>query len=159
MAIVKGSGLLMRAIIEEAPQAVLERMQILALSEGALLKQMHTATFTRSTDQRLLTHRELARQLVSISPSFFKFYNSFGSFLTPSPLSLGFPLVRWQPCGTKTPQISLPCGFTAVLAIHRDPSCPRVDQHRHQGLEGWGQGQEAVHLGNHGRSLEEPVFL
>ena len=71
MAIVKGSGLLMRAIIEEAPQAVLERMQILALSEGALLKQMHTATFTRSTDQRLLTHRELARQLVSISPSFF----------------------------------------------------------------------------------------
>ena len=66
MAIVKGSGLLMRAIIEEAPQVVLERMQVLALSEGALVKQFHTAIFTRSNDQRLLTHRELSRQLVAL---------------------------------------------------------------------------------------------
>ncbi|KAG8009572.1 DnaJ-like protein subfamily C member 13, partial [Nibea albiflora] len=46
MAIVKGAGLVMKAIIEE-----------LALSEGALPRHLHTSLFTISADQRMLTNR------------------------------------------------------------------------------------------------------
>jgi len=40
------------------------RVQSLALSEGAILKHLHTALFTQSSDVRMLTHRYLSRQLV-----------------------------------------------------------------------------------------------
>lgn len=65
-AIVKGAGLLMRTIIEEAPPAILERMQALALSEGAFLSHLNTALFTDSSQARLATNRELSRTLLAL---------------------------------------------------------------------------------------------
>ena len=55
--IVKGAGLLMRAIIEEAELEVAAHMQNLALAEGVLVRHIHTAMFTQSTDNRMLTNR------------------------------------------------------------------------------------------------------
>lgn len=34
-----------------------EQMQSLALAEGALLRHLYTALYTKSTDNRMLTHR------------------------------------------------------------------------------------------------------
>jgi DnaJ family protein C protein 13 len=64
--IVKGAGLLMRAIIEEAELEVSAHMQNLALAEGALVRHLHTAMFTQSTDNRMLTNRQLSRHLVGL---------------------------------------------------------------------------------------------
>ncbi|XP_069107344.1 LOW QUALITY PROTEIN: dnaJ homolog subfamily C member 13-like [Argopecten irradians] len=66
MAIVKGSGLVMKAIIEEGDAETAAKMQELALSEGALPKHLHTAMFTQSTDSRMLTNRQLSRHLVGL---------------------------------------------------------------------------------------------
>ncbi|XP_029442930.1 LOW QUALITY PROTEIN: dnaJ homolog subfamily C member 13 [Rhinatrema bivittatum] len=66
MAIVKGAGLVMKAIIEEADKEIATKMQDLALSEGALPRHLHTAMFTISTDQRMLTNRQLSRHLVGL---------------------------------------------------------------------------------------------
>uniref|UniRef100_A0A670YVE1 DnaJ heat shock protein family (Hsp40) member C13 n=1 Tax=Pseudonaja textilis TaxID=8673 RepID=A0A670YVE1_PSETE len=57
MAIVKGAGLVMKAIIEEGDKEIATKMQELALSEGALPRHLHTAMFTISTDQRMRTNR------------------------------------------------------------------------------------------------------
>ena len=57
MAIVKGAGMVMKAIIEEADVETAARMQELSLAEGALPKHLHTAMFTSSTDNRMLTVR------------------------------------------------------------------------------------------------------
>ena len=61
-----GAGLLMKAIIEEADEDVSQRMQLLALAEGALCKHLHTSLFTYSTDNRMLMHRQLSRHLVAL---------------------------------------------------------------------------------------------
>ncbi|XP_036374961.1 dnaJ homolog subfamily C member 13-like [Megalops cyprinoides] len=66
MAIVKGAGLVMKTIIEEGDQEMASKMQELALSEGALPRHLHTSMFTVSTDQRLLTNRQLSRHLVAL---------------------------------------------------------------------------------------------
>ncbi|KCV70333.1 hypothetical protein H696_02660 [Fonticula alba] len=64
--IVKGAGLLMRAMAEEAPREVLERLQHLALSEGSLLVHLYTALYTNSSERHTLTNREISRQLISL---------------------------------------------------------------------------------------------
>ncbi|XP_048827820.1 dnaJ homolog subfamily C member 13 isoform X4 [Brienomyrus brachyistius] len=66
MAIVKGAGLVMKAIIEEGDKEIATKMQELALSEGALPRHMHTSLFTISSDQRMLTNRQLSRHLVGL---------------------------------------------------------------------------------------------
>lgn len=66
MAIVKGAGLLMKAIIEEGDEAMCKKMQALALNEGSLGRHLQTALFTQSADNRLLTHRQLSRHLVAL---------------------------------------------------------------------------------------------
>ncbi|XP_043960502.1 dnaJ homolog subfamily C member 13-like isoform X3 [Gambusia affinis] len=66
MAIVKGAGLVMKAIIEEGDKEIATKMQELALSEGALPRHLHTSLFTVSTDQRMLTNRQLSRHLVGL---------------------------------------------------------------------------------------------
>ncbi|XP_069765063.1 dnaJ homolog subfamily C member 13 isoform X1 [Narcine bancroftii] len=66
MAIVKGAGLVMKAIIEEGDKEIATKMQELALSEGALPCHLHTSMFTISADQRMLTHRQLSRHLVGL---------------------------------------------------------------------------------------------
>ena len=57
MAIVKGAGLIMKAIIEEGEPEIASKMQGLALAEGALPSHLLTAMFTVSTDSRMLTNR------------------------------------------------------------------------------------------------------
>uniref|UniRef100_A0A2I3HZT1 DnaJ heat shock protein family (Hsp40) member C13 n=1 Tax=Nomascus leucogenys TaxID=61853 RepID=A0A2I3HZT1_NOMLE len=66
MAIIKGAGLVMKAIIEEGDKEIATKMQELALSEGALPRHLHTAMFTISSDQRMLTNRQLSRHLVGL---------------------------------------------------------------------------------------------
>uniref|UniRef100_A0A9J8CAV8 J domain-containing protein n=1 Tax=Cyprinus carpio carpio TaxID=630221 RepID=A0A9J8CAV8_CYPCA len=66
MAIVKGAGLIMKAIIEEGEKEIASKMQELALSEGALPRHLHTSMFTISADQRMLTNRQLSRHLVGL---------------------------------------------------------------------------------------------
>lgn len=66
LTIVKGAGLVMRALIEEGEPGVAKRMQELALSEGALLTHLLLSLFTRDDDKRLLAHRQLSRHLVGL---------------------------------------------------------------------------------------------
>eukprot|EP00095_Tigriopus_kingsejongensis_P000308 maker-scaffold292_size219010-snap-gene-0.20 protein:Tk00308 transcript:maker-scaffold292_size219010-snap-gene-0.20-mRNA-1 annotation:"dnaj homolog subfamily c member 13 isoform x1" len=64
--IVKGAGLLMKAIIEEGSEEVGQKMQLLSLSEGALPIHLVSALFTKSGDNRLLTNCQLSRHLVGL---------------------------------------------------------------------------------------------
>lgn len=66
MAIVKGAGLVMRSIIEEGESEVAEKMQNLALAEGALPRHLLASLYTQGTDGRLLTHRQLSRHLIGL---------------------------------------------------------------------------------------------
>ncbi|XP_025080789.1 dnaJ homolog subfamily C member 13-like isoform X2 [Pomacea canaliculata] len=66
MAIIKGAGMVMKAIIEEGDAEIAAKMQDLALAEGALPRHLHTAMFTQSTDSRMLTNRQLSRHLVGL---------------------------------------------------------------------------------------------
>src|SRR4051812_32951471 len=80
MTIVKGAGLIMRALIEvrfsrffsielllfpfqEADPSTSAKLQELALAEGALLRHLHIALYTQSKDVRMLTNRQLSRHL------------------------------------------------------------------------------------------------
>ena len=51
---------------QEGDQETATKMQELALAEGALPRHLHTSLFTSSNDNRLLTHRQLSRHLVSL---------------------------------------------------------------------------------------------
>lgn len=66
MAIVKGAGMIMKAIIEEGTPELAAKMQELSLSEGALPRHLHTSMFTQSVDARMLTMRQLSRTLVAL---------------------------------------------------------------------------------------------
>ncbi|XP_067952104.1 dnaJ homolog subfamily C member 13-like [Watersipora subatra] len=66
MAIVKGAGLVMKAIIEEGDAEIAAKMQDLALAEGALPRHLLTSMFTNSSDSRALTNRQLSRHLVGL---------------------------------------------------------------------------------------------
>ena len=56
----------MKAIIEEGEGDIPQRMQQLALREGALPRNLYTALFTQTSDGRLLLHRQLSRHLISL---------------------------------------------------------------------------------------------
>ncbi|KAF1768243.1 hypothetical protein GCK72_000055 [Caenorhabditis remanei] len=66
MTIVKGAGMVMRAIIEEADVETSKSMQMLALSEGAFLTHLHTALLTVGKDLRRLTNKQLSGHLISL---------------------------------------------------------------------------------------------
>ncbi|XP_043463949.1 dnaJ homolog subfamily C member 13 [Leptopilina heterotoma] len=85
LAIVKGAGLIMRAIIEEGPQEMAAKMQELALAEGALPRHLLNSLFTVGSDSRLLAHRQLCRHLV-------------GLWITGHPVAMGL-LKRIMPIG------------------------------------------------------------
>lgn len=53
-------------MIEEGESDIPTRMQLLALTEGALPHHLFTALFTQTSDGRLLTHRQLSRSLVAL---------------------------------------------------------------------------------------------
>lgn len=88
MAIVKGAGLVMRALIEEGEAEVAARMQNLALAEGALPRHLLASLYTQGSDGRLLTHRQLSRHLV-------------GLWVTGNPTAMGL-LKRIMPTGLIT---------------------------------------------------------
>ena len=66
MAVVKGAGLVMKAIIEEGDAEIAAKMQDLALAEGALPRHLHTAMFTQSTDSRMLTVRSCSYHYIYV---------------------------------------------------------------------------------------------
>ncbi|KAI1707730.1 dnaJ domain-containing protein [Ditylenchus destructor] len=65
MTIVKGAGLVTRAIIEESPREISRHMQNLALTEGAFLKHLELAIFSPGKDLRVLANRQLSGQLIA----------------------------------------------------------------------------------------------
>ncbi|XP_019866686.2 dnaJ homolog subfamily C member 13 [Aethina tumida] len=85
MAIIKGAGLVMRALIEEGEAEVAAKMQNLALAEGALPRHLMAALYTSGLDGRLLTHRQLSRHLI-------------GLWITGNPTAMGL-LKRIMPTG------------------------------------------------------------
>lgn len=66
LAIVKGAGLVMRALIEEGEQTVATQMQTLALDEAALCRHLLVALYTPSNDPTMTAHRQLSRHLVGL---------------------------------------------------------------------------------------------
>ncbi|XP_030079712.1 dnaJ homolog subfamily C member 13 isoform X2 [Drosophila hydei] len=66
LAIVKGAGLVLRAIIEEGELHVAQQMQALALDEAALCRHLLVALYTPSNDPTLTTHRQLSRHLIGL---------------------------------------------------------------------------------------------
>lgn len=66
LAIVKGAGLVLRALIEEGTVVVATQMQLLALEEAALCRHMLVALFTPSTDATMVMHKQLSRHLVGL---------------------------------------------------------------------------------------------
>ncbi|KZS16300.1 DnaJ subfamily C member 13 [Daphnia magna] len=71
LSVVKGAGLLMKAVVEEGDESLAARMQHLALSEAALPRHLLTAFYTKKPagsigDGRLLLNRQLSRKLVAL---------------------------------------------------------------------------------------------
>jgi DnaJ homolog subfamily C member 13 len=66
LAIVKGAGLVMRALIEEADTTIAKQMQVLALDEAALCRHLLVALYTPANDSTMATHRQLSRHLVGL---------------------------------------------------------------------------------------------
>ena len=64
--IVKGTGLLMKAIIEEGTPETARKMQQLAMAEGALPIHLLKALYTHNKDNRLLMHAQLSKHLVGL---------------------------------------------------------------------------------------------
>jgi len=66
LAIVKGAGLVMKAIIEEGDMETVQRMQHLAMAEGSFLRHLQIALFSPNNDSRYLAFQQLSRQLVAL---------------------------------------------------------------------------------------------
>lgn len=66
LAIVKGAGLVLRAIIEEGETTVATQMQTLALDEAALCRHLLVALYTPSNEATAVLHRQLSRHLVGL---------------------------------------------------------------------------------------------
>uniref|UniRef100_A0A8R1HPJ1 J domain-containing protein n=1 Tax=Caenorhabditis japonica TaxID=281687 RepID=A0A8R1HPJ1_CAEJA len=66
MTIVKGAGMVMRAIIEEADVETSKSMQMLALSEGAFLTHLFMSLLSSGKDLRVMTNRQLSGHLISL---------------------------------------------------------------------------------------------
>lgn len=66
VAIVKGAGLVIKAIIQEGEPNVSKRMQELSLAEGALMKHLHIGLFSQFKDGRTLGVQYLSRHLIAL---------------------------------------------------------------------------------------------
>ncbi|VDM97385.1 unnamed protein product [Thelazia callipaeda] len=66
MTIVKGAGMIMRAIIEESTVEISKRMQMLSLTEGAFLGHLHLALLSVGRDLRVLANKQLSGCLLSL---------------------------------------------------------------------------------------------
>jgi DnaJ family protein C protein 13 len=66
MTIVKGAGLVLRAIIEESTREISRQMQTLSLTEGAFLKHLEMALLSTGKDLRVLTNKQLSGLLIGL---------------------------------------------------------------------------------------------
>lgn len=66
LAIVKGAGLIMKALIEEGDANVAKQMQILALDEAALCRHLLIALYTPLNDSTMDTHRQISKHLINL---------------------------------------------------------------------------------------------
>lgn len=66
LAIVKGAGLIMKALIEEGDANVAKQMQILALDEAALCRHLLIALYAPSNDTTMETHRQISKHLINL---------------------------------------------------------------------------------------------
>ncbi|EFO23478.1 hypothetical protein LOAG_05008 [Loa loa] len=66
MTIIKGAGMVMRAIIEESTIEISKRMQMLSLTEGAFLVHLHMALLSVGHDLRVLANKQLSGHLLSL---------------------------------------------------------------------------------------------
>ncbi|GMR56372.1 hypothetical protein PMAYCL1PPCAC_26567, partial [Pristionchus mayeri] len=66
MTIVKGAGMVLRAIIEESDVETSKSMQTLALTEGAFLAHLEMALLQSGRDLRVLTNRQLSGHLIGL---------------------------------------------------------------------------------------------
>ncbi|GMT02615.1 hypothetical protein PENTCL1PPCAC_24789, partial [Pristionchus entomophagus] len=66
MTIVKGAGMVLRAIIEESDVETSKNMQTLALTEGAFLSHLEMALLIPGRDLRVLTNRQLSGHLIGL---------------------------------------------------------------------------------------------
>ncbi|XGW25046.1 hypothetical protein V3C99_006459 [Haemonchus contortus] len=66
MTIVKGAGMVMRAIIEESDVETSKAMQMLALTEGAFLTHLRLALLTTGKDLEVLTNKQLSGHLIGL---------------------------------------------------------------------------------------------
>lgn len=66
LAIVKGAGLIMKALIEEGDANVAKQMQVLALDEAALCRHLLIALYTPSNDSTMATHRQISKHLINL---------------------------------------------------------------------------------------------
>ena len=66
LAIVKGAGLIMKALIEEGDNTVAKQMQVLALDEAALCRHLLIALYTPSNDSTMATHRQISKHLINL---------------------------------------------------------------------------------------------
>ncbi|KAK6027855.1 DnaJ domain protein [Ostertagia ostertagi] len=66
MTIVKGAGMVMRAIIEESDVETSKSMQMLALTEGAFLTHLRMALLTTGKDLEVLTNKQLSGHLIGL---------------------------------------------------------------------------------------------
>lgn len=66
LAIVKGAGLIMKALIEEGDTNVAKQMQVLALDEAALCRHLLISLYTPSNDSTMATHRQISKHLINL---------------------------------------------------------------------------------------------
>ncbi|CAJ0944421.1 unnamed protein product, partial [Mesorhabditis belari] len=66
MTIIKGAGMVMRAIIEESDVETSKAMQLLALSEGSFLTHLNLSLLSMGTDLRVRANRQLSGHLLSL---------------------------------------------------------------------------------------------
>lgn len=85
LSVVRGAGMIMKAIIEEGfeNEGLIENLQSNALVEGATLRHLHSALFTKNTTSRQIIHKGLSSVLVALWTS--------GSPLATEMLSRTFP--------------------------------------------------------------------
>lgn len=108
-------------------------MQELALSEGALPRHLHTAMFTISSDQRMLTNRQVKFNLLSLEKGF-RYYikqcldYTDVSFSFDSPSSCPFLMERLYPkdhcpCPCITGEEKNKTAFFPPLSAHQVLHC------------------------------------
>ncbi|CAB4061599.1 DNAJC13 [Lepeophtheirus salmonis] len=65
LTIVKGAGLIVKALIEEGSPEVSQKMQRLSLTEGSILIHLSRALYTEQQNRTFLLHSQLSRKLLS----------------------------------------------------------------------------------------------